>query len=102
MTDFVTVGKLSDVPPGERLVAQIGRNWVVAFNVGGTIYALEDQCSHEEYPLSDGFLDGTELECAKHGARFDLTTGKNLTPPALVPVRYYEVRIEGDDIQVKI
>jgi 3-phenylpropionate/trans-cinnamate dioxygenase ferredoxin subunit len=100
MADFVTVGKVDEVPPGERLVAQIGRHWVVVFNVGGTLYAVEDQCSHEDYPLSEGTLDGMEIECAKHGARFDIRTGKNLTPPALLPVRWYEVRIEGDEIQV--
>jgi 3-phenylpropionate/trans-cinnamate dioxygenase ferredoxin subunit len=100
MAEFVTVGKVEEVPPGERLVAQVGRYWVVVFNVGGTLYAVEDQCTHEDYPLSEGELDGFEIECFKHSARFDIRTGKNLTPPAMLPVRWYEVRIEGDDIQV--
>jgi nitrite reductase/ring-hydroxylating ferredoxin subunit len=100
MAEFVTVAKTSDIPPGERLVVQLARNWVVIFNVDGSLYALEDQCSHEEYPLSDGILDGHEVECAQHGARFDITTGKNLSPPALIPVRAYDVRVEGDDVKI--
>ena len=100
MADFIAVAKVEEIPPGERLVVQIGRNWIVIFNVDGTLYALEDQCSHEEYPLSDGFIVGCEIECAKHGARFDLRTGKNTAPPAFMPVRAYEVRIVDDDIQI--
>lgn len=100
MAEFVTVAKASELPPGERQVVQLGRNWIVIFNVDGDLYALEDQCSHEDYPLSDGVLDGCEIECIQHGARFDLRTGKNTAPPALIPVRSYEVRVEGDDVQV--
>jgi 3-phenylpropionate/trans-cinnamate dioxygenase ferredoxin subunit len=100
MADFVTVAQVDEIPPGERLVVEMGRSWVVIFNVDGTLYALEDQCSHEEYPLSDGFIDGCEVECAKHGARFDLRTGKNTAPPALVPVRAYDVRVLGDEVQI--
>jgi nitrite reductase/ring-hydroxylating ferredoxin subunit len=100
MAEFVTVAKTSDIPPGERLVVQLGRTWVVIFNVDGNLYAIEDECSHEEYPLSDGILDDCEIECVHHGARFDITTGKNLSPPALIPIKSYEVLVEGDDISI--
>lgn len=100
MAEFVTVAKTSEIPSGERLVVQLGRKWVVIFNVDGSLYAIEDECSHEEYPLSDGILDGCEIECVHHGARFDIMTGKNMAPPALVPVKSYEVRVEGDDVQI--
>ena len=100
MAEFVTVAKTSDIPPGERLVVQLGRTWVVIFNVEGSLYAIEDECSHEEYPLSDGILDGCEIECVHHGARFDITTGKNLSPPALIPVKSFEVLVEGDEVSI--
>lgn len=100
MADFVTVAQVHELPPGERIAVQLGRNWVVIFNVDGTLYAIEDQCSHEDYPLSDGILEGCEVECVKHGARFDIRTGKNLSPPALLPVKAYDVRVEGDNVQI--
>jgi len=72
MAEFVTVATTDEIPPGERLVVEIDDVWVVIFNVGGQYYALEDMCSHEEYYLSEGALDGYALECAKHGAQFDV------------------------------
>jgi 3-phenylpropionate/trans-cinnamate dioxygenase ferredoxin component len=100
MAEFVTVASVDDLKPGERLVAEVGRDWVIIFNVGGTYYAVEDMCSHEEYYLSEGELDGTALECPKHGACFDITTGKHLTPPAVSPIRTFPVRVENGAIQV--
>lgn len=100
MTEFRRVASLSEIPPGERFTFVVKRRAIVLFNVDGLIYALEDQCSHEEVPLSDGYLDGCEIECAQHGARFDLRTGAVTAPPAVSPVRVYAVRITGDDVEV--
>lgn len=100
MAEFITVAKAADVPPGTRIVVAYRRDDVALFNVDGRYYAFEDRCSHEDVPLSDGYIDGEELECAAHGARFDLNTGKPTAPPAFGPVRRYEVRVEGDDIQI--
>jgi 3-phenylpropionate/trans-cinnamate dioxygenase ferredoxin subunit len=100
MSDWITVAPVGDVPPGERIVVELGRHWVVIFNVDGEFYALEDQCTHEEYPLSDGALIDHTVECAKHGACFDLRTGAVVAPPAFVPVKTYPIRIENGDIQV--
>lgn len=100
MADFVTVARTSDLAPGERMVVELGRDFVLLFNVDGQYYAIEDMCSHEEYELSDGALDGYTLECPKHGAHFDIRTGEHLTPPAVRSVRAYDVRVEGDSIQI--
>lgn len=70
-------------------------------NVDGDVYALEDECSHEEFPLSDGELDGAEVECIYHGARFDVCSGRPLTLPAVKPVRTFEVEIRGTEIFVQ-
>ena len=100
MAEFITVAKVAEIPPGTRIVVAYRRDDVALFNVDGRYYAFEDRCSHEDVPLSDGFIDGGELECTAHGARFDLNTGKATAPPAFGPVRRYEVRVEGDEIQI--
>lgn len=100
MATWVSVASAADVPPGERLVVELGRQWIVVFNVDGRFYALEDTCSHEEYPLSDGELDGHAIECAKHGARFDVRDGSVLAAPAFRPVRTYPTRVEDGQIQI--
>jgi 3-phenylpropionate/trans-cinnamate dioxygenase ferredoxin subunit len=102
MTDFVTVAPLSELPPGERLVFEIGRKWIAVFNVSGTIYAIEDRCTHDDGPLAEGELIGCEIVCPRHGARFDLRNGKVLSPPALVDVPWFETRIVDDSVQVAV
>lgn len=101
MAEFVTVAQRDEVPPGSRIVVEYGRDFVVLFNLDGVLYAIEDMCSHEEYELSDGVLDGYQLECPKHGAHFDIRTGEHLSPPAVRAVRAYDVQIDGDAIQIR-
>ena len=101
MAEWVNVAPVGDVPPGERIVVEIGRHWIVIFNVGGTYYGLEDTCTHEEYPLSDGEMVDHEIECAKHGARFDVRDGTVKAPPALIPVKTYPVRVNNGEIQIE-
>ncbi len=100
MAEFVTVAMTDEMAPGERIVVEVDDVWVVIFNVGGQYYAIEDMCSHEEYMLSEGEIDGYAIECPKHGARFDVRDGKVLAPPAVSPVKAYKVRVVGDEVQV--
>ena len=100
MGEFITVATTDEIQPGDRLVVEIDDEWVVIFNVGGNYYAVKDMCTHEEYYLSEGHLDGFALECAKHGAQFDVRTGEVLAPPAVSPVRTYPVQVVGDEVQV--
>lgn len=100
MAEFITIATIDELKPGERLVVEIDRTWIVVFSVGGKFYAVEDRCTHDDGPLAEGELIGCEIECPRHGARFDITTGKVTAPPALVDVRTYEVRVEGDNIQI--
>lgn len=101
MPEFVTVATTDELKSGDRIVVEIDDVWVVVFNVDGKYYALEDMCSHEEYYLSEGTLDGYALECAKHGAQFDIRNGQVLAPPAVIPVKWYATRIVGDEVQVE-
>jgi 3-phenylpropionate/trans-cinnamate dioxygenase ferredoxin subunit len=98
--EFITVASTDEISPGERLVVEYGRRWVVIFNVDGSYYAVEDICTHDDGPLAEGKLDGCVIECPRHGATFDIRTGKVLSAPALVDVPTYTVRIVDNQIQI--
>ena len=72
MSGFVTVARLSDVPENSLLPVEANGVKLVLAHAGGRVHALHDECSHEEFPLSDGELDGGQVTCLLHGARFDL------------------------------
>ncbi|MCB9451649.1 MAG: non-heme iron oxygenase ferredoxin subunit [Anaerolineaceae bacterium] len=100
MAEFTTVATLDELPPGERIVVELGRHWVAIFNVAGAYYAVEDVCTHDDGPLAAGDLNGCVIECPRHGATFDITSGKALTAPAIVDVPTYAVRVDGNNIQI--
>ncbi len=100
--DWVKVADLSECPPGSLLDVEAGRESVVLANIDGDLYALENRCSHQDLPLSDGELDGDRLECLYHGARFDVCTGKAVGLPAIKPVETYPVELRGQEIYVQI
>jgi nitrite reductase/ring-hydroxylating ferredoxin subunit len=99
---FTKVATVEELAPGTaRQVAVNGRT-LGLFNVGGTIYAIDNTCPHRGGPLSEGECAGTEVTCPWHGARFDLTTGAVLSPPARNGVTAYKVQLLGNEIQVDI
>jgi len=98
--EFVGVAQASDLPNGERLFLEIDDQPIVIFNIAGTYYAIADLCSHDDGPLGDGELDGLEVICPRHGARFDLRTGKVLSLPAIVDIPAYPVRVVDGEIQI--
>ena len=100
MPDFVKVAQVSEIRPGDMMMVNVGPDQVLLANVDGAIYACEDICSHAYASLSEGDINGTEIECPLHGALFNVTTGESLTPPAEDPVKVFPVQIEGDDILV--
>ncbi|MEK9499703.1 non-heme iron oxygenase ferredoxin subunit [Gaopeijia maritima] len=101
MSDWVKVAAAADCPPGEFLALKAGREFIVLCNVEGTFYALRDQCSHEDLPLSNGDLEGSEFVCIHHGARFDVCTGRALCLPAIRPVKTFEVEVRDADVFVR-
>ena len=102
MSGFVTVAKVSEVPENDIKGVMVGELALVLINREGKLYALEDRCSHEDFPLSTGELASGEITCSLHGARFDIETGQPRALPAVLPVKTFEVRVEGDDIQVDL
>ena len=97
---FVTVAKVGEIAPGGVRIVRIDDVEVAVFHVDGGYYAIEDVCTHDGGELTGGRIVGEEIECPRHGARFDVRDGAVLCLPATAPVPTYEVRIEGEDIQV--
>jgi 3-phenylpropionate/trans-cinnamate dioxygenase ferredoxin subunit len=102
MSEFRAVASLDEVPPGTMLQVELDGQKIVLAHVGERVFALHDQCTHEEFPLSSGELVGQQITCVLHGARFDLETGAPRALPAVRPVKTYETRVEGEEIRVRI
>jgi 3-phenylpropionate/trans-cinnamate dioxygenase ferredoxin subunit len=102
MTEFRRACAVADVPAGGAVCATVGGIDVAVVNSGGEIYAVNDTCSHAEVSLSQGDVDGGEIECWLHGSRFDLRSGLPTGLPATEPVPVYPVQIDGDDVLVAV
>ena len=79
-----------------------GEHPIAVFHVGGEFFATDDTCTHAKFSLAEGYVEGAEVVCALHEARFCLRTGRVLSPPAIVALRTYRVRIEGDEVFIDI
>ena len=102
MADYVTVAKTGDVPPGTAKPYDVNGKSIALCNVDGTYYAIDDVCTHDGGELGEGYLEGDQIECPRHGARFDVKTGKALTLPAVMPVNAYPVQVEDGEIKVQV
>lgn len=98
---FVDVAPVSQVPPGTLRVFQVGDKRVAVSHVEGAFFAMDDLCTHDDGPLGEGPLRGEEVECSRHGARFNVRTGAALSMPAVVPVKVYPVRVVDGRIQIE-
>jgi 3-phenylpropionate/trans-cinnamate dioxygenase ferredoxin subunit len=99
---FVKAGRVSDIPTGRARIVELADKDVALCNIGGEIYAVANVCTHDDGPLGEGYLAGSEIECPRHGARFDVRTGEVKSLPAIVPIPTFEVRIEGEDVWVNV
>ena len=102
MAGFVKVAKTNEVAPGQGKMVEVSGKKIALFNVEGSFYAIDDTCTHRGGPLSEGVLEGKQVTCPWHGARFDVTTGVVLGAPAPQGVARYNVRVEGSDIEVEV
>ena len=102
MSTLATVAQTGDIPVGKVKVVETPAGRIAICNVSGTFYAIDDLCTHDGGSLDQGELVGQEIECPRHGARFDVTTGKPLCLPAVMPVKRYPVKVSGDEIQVEV
>jgi len=96
----IPIANTNEIPPGEREIFEVDGLYIAVFNVGGTYYAIEDVCTHDDGPLVEGELDGYEIECPRHGARFDIRDGSVKSMPAVIPVQWFPVEVQGDTIAI--
>lgn len=102
MPQVVTIAAVNDVPPGGRLSVVVDEVPALLLRIGDDFYCIEDVCTHDGQPLTDGPLTGCEITCPRHGARFDVRTGAPTRMPATEPVRTFPVTVRGNDILVTI
>lgn len=101
MAEFEKVATADEIPPGGRKSIVVDDLPVLLLRVDNDYYAIEDVCTHDGQALTDGPLQGKEITCPRHGARFDITTGQPLCMPATEPVETFDVEIRDGDVFVK-
>jgi len=100
MSEFVKVGSVDEIPPGEMKIVEVGGQEIVLANVGGDIFAFSNECTHRGGPLGEGLLMDGVVECPFHGGQFDVKTGEPVAEPPTEAVSTYQVRVEGGAIMV--
>ncbi len=98
----ITIASTDELGPGERKLIELDGHPIALFNIDGEYHCIADICSHDDGPVAEGELLGCEIECPRHGARFDVRTGKVLSFPAIVDIQSYDVYIVGEDVLVEI
>ena len=101
MSDWIDVALENEFPPGDRRSLEVDGSPVAVFNLVGVYYAIEDMCTHDGGTLTGGALEGEQIVCPRHGARFSIRTGAVLAPPAYEPIATFPVRIESGMVQVR-
>ncbi len=98
----MTVAKASDIPVGGVKAVEVSGKRLLICHTEEGFYAIDDTCTHDDGPLADGWLEGGAIECPRHGARFDVKTGRVLCLPAAVPINSYPVKVEGGELKVSL
>ena len=102
MAQLVTVAKTTELAPGQAKVVQVKGHTIALFNLAGAYYAIDDACTHEGGPLSEGEVVDAVVTCPWHGAQFDVRSGEVLSPPAPGSVQCYKVHVQGDEVKVEV
>ncbi|MGH7199158.1 MAG: Rieske (2Fe-2S) protein [Planctomycetaceae bacterium] len=101
MTAFEKIAETNEVPDGGRTSVLVDETPALLLHIGDAYYCIEDTCTHDGAPMTDGELDGTEIICPRHGARFDVKTGQVLCMPAIEPIATFEVELRADGIYAR-
>ena len=100
--EYVEIGPASELPPGQRWFVEVEGKPLVIFNVAGGLFSIADVCSHDDGPVSEGELESYNITCPRHGAQFDVRTGRVIRMPAVVDIPSYPVRVVGGVIQLGV
>ncbi|HUI89352.1 MAG TPA: non-heme iron oxygenase ferredoxin subunit [Anaerolineales bacterium] len=98
--EYVEIVPAAEVPSGERMFVEIEGKPIVIFNIAGQYFSIADVCSHDDGPVGEGRLEGHTITCPRHGAQFDVRTGKVMQMPAVVDIPAYPVRIVDGMMQL--
>ena len=98
--EYVSVAQADELSPGRVMVIEIEDYRIALCNVDGSLYAIDDVCTHDGGPLDQGRLAGDEIECPRHGARFNVRTGEVASMPAVIPVATYPVVVEDGNVLI--
>ena len=98
--DFLEIAPANELPEGERMFIEVEGRSIVIFNLAGKLYAIGDVCSHDNGPVGDGEIEEHEIICPRHGARFDIRTGKATSLPAVTDIPSYPVRVAEGMIEI--
>ena len=98
--DYIVVATTDELPNGSRKLLEIDGKPIAVFNIAGAYYAIADVCSHDDGPVAEGDLYDYEIECPRHGAHFDVRTGRVLSFPAIVDIPAYPVKVVDDEVLV--
>ena len=101
MAETEAVARAATIEPGTTQRIVVKDVAILLCNVGGTLYAIEDVCTHDGAPLDQGALDGRRITCPRHGAVFDVISGAVLALPAVLPVRTFVVNVTGEDVFIE-
>ena len=91
-----------DVVPGAALRVETDDYTLAVFNVGGTFYVTDDNCTHGPGSLSEGYIEDDVVECNFHNGQFNIRTGEVVSPPCMVPVKTYPAVVEGGDVFIEV
>ena len=99
---WVKAASITDVATGQVKAVTVAGKQLALCHAGDMFYAVDDLCTHDNGPLGEGTLDGLQIECPRHGARFDVRTGQVTCFPAVIPITSYPVKVEGHDVLVDV
>ncbi len=102
MGAFVKVAEVSQVPPGQAAMVEVQGRQIALFNLDGNFYAINNDCTHAGGSLSEGLIEGDQVECPWHGARFNIKTGTKLRAPAPADVAAYKCRVTGTSVEIEL
>lgn len=100
--EYLDITPASELPNGERLFVEIEGKPIVIFNIADQFFSIADVCSHDDGPVGEGDLEGYNIVCPRHGAEFDVRTGKVISMPAVVDIPAYPVKVVDGMIQLGI
>ena len=104
MSEFVAVARCTDIADPGSLLVEVNEQLIVLIHAAGQYYALDDVCTHDGGPLSNGEINSQEgtIACPRHGAKFAIASGDAVTMPATKPTESYEVKVEGDQLLIRL